>query len=136
MIDIGPTRIGVVLRDPKGELRGQITEALERGEQLFMSKPKAAVTFPAWRCERDSMGGSKMDDTVYTDEKVAKMRAEERKEEFCAWKVHEVIVRFISETEGAVGRELVTVDHTSYTDALRQRALKKLTPEERKALGH
>jgi hypothetical protein len=90
----------------------------------------------AYRLERNTMGGSTMEHVVYLKEDTAKLVLEDKpNEEFVNWRVYKVKVRRINETEGAVGHELVTISNEHACDVLRARALRKLTPEERKVLG-
>lgn len=90
----------------------------------------------AFRLKEDSMGGGeKWSDVVYTHEETAKLRAEDKAEEWVSYKVHPVRVRLLTDNEGAVGNHLVTVDRTEPDKVYRERAIRKLTPSERKAIG-
>ena len=67
----------------------------------------------AYRLKSDSMGGSDWQDTVYLNEEVAKLKAKSLEAEWIGYRVHPVKVREISDTEGAVGRDLVRIDKTT-----------------------
>jgi hypothetical protein len=81
------------------------------------------------------MGTPEFQHYVYTDEQVAKAKAESMKEEWTSYKVKEVKVRVISENEGAIGHTLVQIRRSTWTDWCRETALKKLTADEKAALG-
>lgn len=96
---------------------------------------KEQVKIKAWRLRQDNLSGSKFQNYVYVDERVARAKAESMAEEWQTYSVHEVVVRILSKQEGAVGNELVQIRHDTYTDYLKECGLRKLTKEERKALG-
>ena len=81
------------------------------------------------------MGGSDWQDTAYTCEEVAKLKAKSLEAEWINYRVHPVKVRVLSEFEGAVDRALVRIDHTTIDEWHARVGLAKLTKEERKALG-
>ena len=101
-----------------------------------MSIKKAKVEVETmFRLWRDSMGTCGWEGhAVFADGAVANMVAEEGKEEFLQFLVKPVKVRIISDTEGAVDHDLVTIDRTTRQEMLRRTAAKKLTAAERKAL--
>lgn len=92
-------------------------------------------TIKAYRLHKDTMGPPEDSDHVYTDEETAKLIAEDKpRDEFTTWKVNEVSVRVITQSEGAVGKELVLIDRTTPNQIHRERGLRKLTSAEREAL--
>jgi len=95
----------------------------------------ASALLTAYRLRRSTMGGADWEHKVYTDKAVADMVAKEKHEEWVDYTAHEVQVRLLSENEGAVGHELVSIDRTTEEEAVRQAALRKLTGKERKVLG-
>ena len=84
---------------------------------------------------KDSMGGSKWMDKVYTDREVAEMEAASKREEFTAYTVHPIRVRVLNDNEGAVGHDLVTIDRTRAIERHREIGLAKLSQKEKDALG-
>lgn len=72
---------------------------------------------------------------VYLDKRAAELWAKDHIEEWTDYKVKEVECRELTEQEGAVGSQLVQIRRDTAKDAIRARALSKLTKEEREALG-
>lgn len=72
---------------------------------------------------------------AYLDERVAIMTAEEKETEWTSCKVEPVVVRMLNGNEGAIGNLLVQVDRTRADEKIKENALKKLSPEERRVLG-
>lgn len=93
----------------------------------------------AWRLQKSSSGGEVSNEPyVYIDPHVAQMCAEEKKEEWTDYTPMQVRVRILNDQEGAVGNDLVTIIKQTALSKIQQRALAKLTPEEKRALnlGH
>lgn len=44
MFDIGPTRIGVIVRDPKSQLYKELKEALPKGQRVLLRHRCPTVT--------------------------------------------------------------------------------------------
>lgn len=88
----------------------------------------------AHRIKKSNMNGSEELHTVYTDFCVAKAKAESMKQEFEDYTVGSVKVRILNEREGAVDKDLVQIDRTTYSELCRQTGLAKLNADERAAL--
>jgi len=88
----------------------------------------------AWRLRKSTMCGGVFLPYVYTEELVAKAKAEEMKEEWVDYEVKEVAVRVLNEQEGAIGNDLVQIRRDTWHEHCLETAFKKLTPDERKAL--
>jgi hypothetical protein len=89
----------------------------------------------AFQLIKDSMNKSGPMPFVYLDKRAAEIWANENKEEWTQYKMKEVEVREFNFEEGAVNGKLVEIRRDSAEDAIRQKALKKLNAEERRALG-
>jgi hypothetical protein len=89
----------------------------------------------AYQIIRDSMGGSGPIPLVYLDKRAAEMWASANHQEWASYKVEEVELRELNDFEGAVGGQLVFICRDDSVTIIRDRALKKLTAEERSVLG-
>lgn len=109
--------------------------------------PQAAVPQPqsnivdAFQILHDSIGGGgkKPLPIAYLHRRTAELECEVKnaKADRCceAFEVGNVKLRVISQDEGAVGRNLVVINRTEPKEVLKQRAMSKLSREEREALG-
>lgn len=97
--------------------------------------PAGVPVIEAWQPYKDSMGGSGPMPFVFTEQRAAEIWAEDHKEEWTTYKVNKVLVRQFTRDEGAVKDQLVRIRHERSADLLKARAIKKLTDEERRALG-
>jgi hypothetical protein len=92
-----------------------------------------------WRIHNDSMSGGTDLPVVYLNKRTAELECEAKNaktsREFESFDVWAVRVRLLNGDEGAVGRELVTINRVEPAEVLKQRGLNKLTREEREALG-
>lgn len=89
----------------------------------------------AYQPIKDSMGGNGPMPFVYLEKRACEMWASENKEEWTDYTVKEVEVRELTADEGAVGTQLVRIRKDRAIDIVRAKALRKLTKEEREALG-
>lgn len=92
-------------------------------------------TITAFRLYKDVMGGGGWCPIVYIYQETAQLEADSKKEEWTSYNVNKVNVRILTETEGAVGNDLVTINYEVPDTVHRRRAMAKLTPRERQALG-
>ena len=105
------------------------------------TKPKtpaglsSSALLDAFVISKDTMNGQQDLTVVYLDKRVAEMKADSLKEEWADFKVRPIKLRVINETEGVIGRVLVTINRETADDAIRAAALSKLTKDERRVLG-
>jgi len=72
---------------------------------------------------------------VFLNKRAADLWAGDHTEEWTNYKVKEVELRTPGPDEGVVGNQLVSIRRETVDETIRERALKKLTKEERHILG-
>lgn len=93
-------------------------------------------TVNGYRLRQSSLGGNSVFlKTVYTNLDTAKLIAEDKTEEWTDFTPEPVTVRMLTETEGDCDGDVVTIDNTTPDQIHRERAMKVLTKEQKKALG-
>lgn len=108
----------------------QAPNAADRGSEL-------TEQLDATRLRRSAMGGrpGEYHDTAFTDPDVAAMRAAEMAGEWVSYHPETVRAERMPGGRCAIDGRLYALDATSLDDALRARAIAKLTAAERGALG-
>jgi hypothetical protein len=96
------------------------------------------ATMNVYALRKSSLGSDSgiLHHVVYTDRRVAKAKAEDMHEEFVSWEVVHRPARVISDDEVAIDRVLFTLHKTPAKEDLKQRALRKLSADERESLGY
>ena len=89
----------------------------------------------AYQPIKDSMVGSGPMPLIFLNKRAAELWAKDHDEEWTNYKVKEVEYRMPTEEEGVVDGQLVQIHRERVEVMLRERALKKLTAEERRILG-
>lgn len=106
-----------------------IKERMEEGQSLPGIKT-------GWAILKIGHGPDHFFDTIYTEEKTAKIAAGDMSEEFVAFEVKEVVFVMLPGGQAlALGDYFSTVSGKRVQEYMRQRALAKLTLEDREALG-
>ena len=72
---------------------------------------------------------------IFLNKRAAELWAKDHDEEWTNYKIKEVECRMPTDDEGVVDGQLVEIHRESVEVTLRERALKKLTAEERRILG-
>ncbi len=72
---------------------------------------------------------------VFLEKRSAEIWAEDHNEDWTDYKVKEVDLREFTHDEGAVGQQLVKINRDKAIDLIKERAIRKLTDEERNALS-
>jgi hypothetical protein len=89
----------------------------------------------AYRLQKSTMNGLEWLHVVYTDREIAAMVAKKKTEEWTSYVPIEVKVRVLTDKEGAIGHDLVSIDTTPAVEMHRRNAIAKLSAAEVKALG-